>query len=70
MATTQKDNSGTSTTTQKDNSGTSAQSVPKKKKREDFHFGKLLGEGSYSTVSPLFIFVYLIYICLFNICLL
>ena len=24
---------------------------PKKKKREDFHLGKILGEGSYSTVS-------------------
>lgn len=23
----------------------------KKKKKEDFHFGKLLGEGSYSTVG-------------------
>jgi len=25
--------------------------APKKKKREDFHLGKILGEGSYSTVS-------------------
>ena len=32
-----------------------ASSAPKKKRREDFNLGKILGEGSYSTVSNAFL---------------
>ena len=34
----------------------SASAAPKKKKREDFHLGTILGEGSYSTVSIYYLF--------------
>lgn len=43
--------SAETTTKEMSNQNTpSTSTAPKKKKREDFHLGTILGEGSYSTV--------------------